>query len=104
MFRKHVPAGGLEPRISIPEIWSDEKGVAVRGWILTLHGPPDVLEIVVDGKSVPVVSWHARPKLIAKHPEYESRENCGFWATCLSRRRTRLKFELSPGRKCSRRR
>lgn len=79
-FTKLSAAQQLEPKISVPEIWSDEKGLALRGWILTPNGPPDMLEIVVDGKSVPVLSWHARPKIVAKYPEFSSGENCGFWA------------------------
>lgn len=79
-FRKGSAADALEPRVSIPEVWSDEKGIAVRGWILTPNGPPTSLQIVIDGRSIPVVAWHARPKLIEKHPEFRSGENCGFWA------------------------
>ena len=69
-----------EPKIKLPQIWSDEHGVAVRGWILTSNGPPDSLELILDGTPIPVKSWHARRDLIAKHPEYRSGEKCGFWA------------------------
>lgn len=70
----------LEPKISIPEVWSDEHGIALRGWILTPDGPPDELELIVDGLAVPVVDWHARSKIVARHPEFRSGEKCGFWA------------------------
>src|SRR4051812_41975451 len=70
----------LEARISIPEVWSDENGIALRGWILTPKGPPDELELTVDGRAIPVIDWHARPDVAAKHPEFQSGERCGFWA------------------------
>lgn len=79
-FRKSRAPAALEPRISIPEVWSDERGIAVRGWILTPHGPPETLEIIVDDTPIPVLSWHPRPKIAAKHPEFCSGDNCGFWA------------------------
>ncbi|MEO8440776.1 MAG: methyltransferase domain-containing protein [Spartobacteria bacterium] len=79
-FQAAVQRGQPEPRISLPEIWSDEYGVAVRGWILTPDGPPDTLELILDGNRVPVSSWHTRHDVVAKHPEYQSGENCGFWA------------------------
>lgn len=52
----------------------------MRGWILTPDGPPDVLEIAIGGIRIPVLSWHPRPKIVAKHPEFRSGEDCGFWA------------------------
>ncbi len=79
-FHSSAKKAQPEPRISLPQVWSDEYGVAIRGWILTPGGPPDLLELLLDGRPVPVVSWHARPDIVAKHPEYRSGEKCGFWA------------------------
>ncbi len=96
-FWKRPSAPKLEAKISIPEIWSDERGIALRGWILTPGGPPEWLELIADDIAVPVVSWHSRPQIAAKHPEFRSGERCGFWAylprslsrTVLIRARTR---------------
>ncbi len=57
-FWKRPSAPKLEAKISIPEIWSDERGIALRGWILTPGGPPEWLELIADDIAVPVVSWH----------------------------------------------
>lgn len=71
---------GLESKISIPEIWSDEQGIALRGWILTVDGPPESLELTIDGHDIPIINWHPRPDIVGKHPEFRSGINCGFWA------------------------
>ena len=67
-------------KFKIPEIWQTTHGLAVRGWILTENGPPESLEIWLGDECVPIASWHARPDIIAKHPEFHSGEKCGFWA------------------------
>src|SRR6187401_1028293 len=73
-------ARSLAPRLSLPEIGSDEHGIALRGWMLTSNGPATSLELVLDGQPIPVVSWHSRPDLIARFPQYQSGEHCGFRA------------------------
>jgi hypothetical protein len=84
-LKAKIPTGavaehGAGPKIRIPEVWSDEQGIALRGWILTIDGPPKSLEITLDGQNIPIVSWHPRPDIVAKHPQFRSGINCGFWA------------------------
>jgi hypothetical protein len=67
-------------KFSIPETWQTTQGLALRGWILTENGPPDTLEIWLGNECIPIASWHARPDIIAKHPQFNSGEKCGFWA------------------------
>lgn len=88
LFKSSQPSA-LEPKISVPEMWSDEHGTALRGWILVPNGPPDRLELVLDGEPIPVLSWHPRPQVVARHPEFRSGENCGFCAYAPRRRSSR---------------
>ncbi len=67
-------------KFGTPEIWQTTQGLALRGWILTENGPPDSLEIWLGDECIPIDSWHARPDIIAKYPEFNSGEKCGFWA------------------------
>lgn len=66
-------------KFSIPEIWQTTQGLAVRGWILTEDGPPDSLEIWLGDEQIPIASWHTRPDIVAKYPQFRSGEKCGFW-------------------------
>jgi len=79
-WRRKTGSHAAEARISIPEVWSDENGIALRGWILTQDGPPDNLEIFLGDQRIPVVGWHERPDIVAKHPEFTSGPKCGFRA------------------------
>jgi methyltransferase family protein len=79
-WRRQKKDAGEQIKISIPEIWSDENGIALRGWVLTENGPPDELEVLLDGEPIPVVGWHDRHAVVEKYPEFNSGPRCGFWA------------------------
>lgn len=74
------PRGEPLLKFGTPEVWQTTEGLAVRGWILTENGPPESLEIWLGDEYFPVASWHARPDIVAKHPEFNSGDKCGFWA------------------------
>jgi hypothetical protein len=59
-------------------IWSDNNGVGVTGWLLSRQGAPDEVLLCVDGATVPITNWHARPDLLAHYPQYQHTERCGF--------------------------
>jgi hypothetical protein len=65
--------------INISDFWSDQNGIAVRGWVANQARPPDDLELVCDGATVPVTSWHAREDVAKKAPPGFSGTAWGFW-------------------------
>ena len=71
------PTGDIS--VNISDFWSDQNGIAVRGWVSAESGPPNDLEFVCDGARVPVTSWHARDDIAAKAPAGFRGKAWGFW-------------------------
>lgn len=63
----------------IDNTWSDDYGVAVQGWIFGAQKKLDKIEITIDGVTVPVDDWHARPDVVPFYPDLNIPRECGFW-------------------------
>src|SRR3982750_1109337 len=74
-----VPGPKGDIAVNISDFWSDQNGIAVRGWVSAEAGPPDDLEFVCDGATVPVTSWHAREDITKKAPPGLRGQAWGFW-------------------------
>ena len=74
-----VPGPKGDIAVNISDFWSDQNGIAVRGWVSAEVGPPDHLEFVCDGATVPVTSWHAREDITKKAPPGLRGQAWGFW-------------------------
>jgi len=70
-----------EPKLlyAIDQSWSNDYAIGIKGWIFHTEQPLKQVEISAGNISVPITSWHPRPDVVAKYPQYKYTENCGFW-------------------------
>ena len=74
-----LPGSNGEIAVNISDFWSDQQGVALRGWVSAASGPPDDLEFVFEDTVVPITSWHARDDIAQKAPTAFRGQAWGFW-------------------------
>jgi hypothetical protein len=63
--------------MAVDESWSNDYSVTVKGWLISKKEKPDQVEIGTNNHSVPIVSWHSRPDVAIRYPQYNT-EDCGF--------------------------
>jgi hypothetical protein len=64
--------------VGLDFIWSDGRGVGVKGWILSTRGALEEVRLRIGEVELSVTDWHPRPDVSALYPHCPAVERCGF--------------------------
>lgn len=82
---------------NIDTTWSNDHMLGIRGWLAHKNGPLKSATVEVNGISVPIIEWHARPDVAERFGFQDT--NCGFWVQVPRVAEHRVSLSGSDGRR-----